>query len=224
MDIAKIDTILVEVLTIFDEVTLARLLLVNKNLYGSIIMYFCSKLNTRYQDFVVVNDPVSILTFCQHYLKMIIYYTIQNSNDIIKQLIYDYKIRTLEFDYCQCCKNFGQMTIKQKLCKNFCTIECCNKKNLLPRKSPINVTLECGCKTTYIAKKSVFIEKEFTTDHVLVDVCGSKCMEPIDPSSKKCKKCNCVPLNLPFIYNKLEGLYCDIDSDSSDEETSNNIF
>ena len=60
MDITQIDTIFIELITLFDDVTMARFLLVNKKLNTLVMNHFRKKLNERYQECIIINDPIPI--------------------------------------------------------------------------------------------------------------------------------------------------------------------
>jgi hypothetical protein len=192
MDISKIDTIFVELITLFDDVTLSRFLLVNKKLSSLVMKHFTKKLNDRYQECLIMGELPNLETLCYHYMRMLVYYALRNYGAIYI-LNYNDKIKKLEYNHCRCCKKFSRVNEKQKLCKKFCIIDCCDKKNALFRTSHSThpraggpITLDCGC---LVSSQIDIYFNNFPTKACI-------CEEPINPQNKKCKNCGCMPLDL----------------------------
>jgi hypothetical protein len=172
MDINKIDTIIIELITQFNDPILARLLIVNKYLNSIITTHFCKKLEPTHKALSFGGDTIDLQTLCYKYMEKIV-------NKPEKRLTYD---------YCDECEIFGKIgTEQQKICVNGCVIKCCEQNIIVPKLYHFGAVLLCGCKLTHYLK----------THKGKSCLCG----ESIDNTKMKCKRCNSIPFRYSGVYN-----------------------
>jgi hypothetical protein len=179
MDINHIDNILVELITLFDIKTLAKLMFVNKKLYTAVINCLCQQLKKRHEQCIMVGDTSDILQFCNQFIEVEVCGT--------PEFDYDHDIEK-KYGYCSCCKQFGlqDMTGYVKKCYPSCVIECCGQNNIIPKElDNNNDTLKCGCKLT--SHQTNFDPK--TWDCNKVCSCGVN----ITNTTVKCNNCKKIP-------------------------------
>ena len=137
----RVDDIIIELITLFNDITLIALLIVNKKLYNAIMLYFKKKLRSLYEKCLLDDDNINNTDFIMHYLKRIKLGIIYNKDDK--------EIKCLKYDFCHYCKKFGKMLrYTEKKCENNCVIECCNINNIIHFNG--DTKLKCGHITTLL--------------------------------------------------------------------------
>ncbi len=167
--------IIIELISMFEDICLIRLLIINKKMNESITKYFTNKLMGRHLQCVDMGDTIDIGAFCNHFIRRIHY----GSHMYLK------------YDYCDDCSLFSLQTnqkiyesglpTSRRICELGCDITCCGKNNKIPKSYDTDIKLLCGC---YVTTRCVSTKLK------------CKCGNMITNRITKCAKCDKIPLRL----------------------------
>lgn len=179
MDINRIDAILIELITLFDEKILVKLLIVNKDLNFYITKYFYKIIEHKSildLDGIEEDEDKYKMNLEKLYYLYIKDIAIINTN---------LKIR---IGMCGDCGRYEVLNHGSVTCLYGCMIKCCNKNVIVPTVYDDNAKLSCGCKLTYHHRSSI---KLLGGGELKISLCN--CGELSTENNRKCTKCGRIP-------------------------------